>query len=493
MARQVGGREPVPVAGLWRALGLTLASAVVWGVAHVAAGRRAAGFTLMGVLALLLGGAATLGLAFQEKLKQIAVQGTWLNVITVAILVLALAWAAIIIRSYQVVRPAGLPTAMRVASTTLVVVLSLLICTPFVYAANTTYVLRDTLAKIFPGDDTSGQKVNASDPWKGMPRVNVLLLGGDGGKDRTGIRTDSMTVASINTKTGDTVLLSLPRQLQKFQLPPRLRSRWPQGYTGDPGDQGLLNELYIEAQRHPELLPKYKKASQRGPHLLEEVIGYLLNIKIHYYVLVNLSGFKDIVNAMGGVTVHIEKKLPIGGEPERGIPPSGYLMPGTRHLTGEQALWYGRSRHADDDFHRMDRQKCLMRDIAQQADPQKVVTHFEKLAKAATNTIYTNIPSALLPALVKLSGTVKNGADIHSLPYNPAKIPGFHVYEPNVLIMRRAAARAIAQSDNPQQSKPTATVSATAKTNKRKTSRVSPSATATSSGSGAVSLKNVCG
>ncbi|GAA4637913.1 hypothetical protein GCM10023196_093590 [Actinoallomurus vinaceus] len=497
MARRQGWeREPIPVAGLWRALGLTLASAVVWGVAHVAAGRRATGFTLMGVLVLLLGGSATAALAFQEKLKQIAVQGVWLNVITVAILALALAWASIVIRSYQVVRPPGLPTAMRIASTTLVVVMSLLICTPFVYAANTTYVLRDTLSKIFPGDDNSGQQVDAANPWKNMPRVNVLLLGGDGGKDRTGIRTDSMTVASINTKTGDTVLMSLPRQLQKFQLPPRLRSRWPQGYTGDPGDQGLLNELYIEAQRHPDLLPKYKKATQRGPHLLEEVIGYLLNIKINYYVLVNLGGFKDIVNAMGGVTVHIEKKLPIGGEPERGIPPSGYLYPGTHHLSGEQALWYGRSRHADDDFHRMDRQKCLMKDIADQADPQKVVTHFEKLAKAATNTISTNIPSALLPALVKLSGTVKHGADIHSLAYNPDKIVGFHVYQPNVPIMRAAAAKAIAESDNPQQTPSSPTASATAKKkNKKKSPSVKPSGSTTASPSsgGAVSLKNVCG
>jgi hypothetical protein len=170
MARsQAGGYRPVPAAGLWRALGLTLASAVVWGVAHVAAGRRVAGFTLMGVLALLVGGAATAALAFQDKLKQIAVQGTWLNVITAAILALALTWASIVIRSYQVVRPPGLPTPMRVASTTLVVVMSLLICTPLVYAANTTYVLRDTLSKIFPGDDHTGQQVNAANPWKNIP------------------------------------------------------------------------------------------------------------------------------------------------------------------------------------------------------------------------------------------------------------------------------------------------------------------------------------
>src|SRR5262249_50185335 len=150
-------------------------------------------------------------------------------------------------------------------------------------------------------------------------------------------------------------------------------------------------------EHHPELEPDYK-AGQRGPHLLEEVIGYLLGLKINYYVLVNLGGFKDIVNAMGGVDVYVQKAadprlpgLPIGGDPDKGTQPSGYLLPGKHHLDGEHALWYGRSRHADDDFHRMDRQKCLLKDIAEQANPQTVVTHFEKLAKAATNTIYTNI------------------------------------------------------------------------------------------------------
>ncbi|GAB3979892.1 hypothetical protein GCM10029978_076490 [Actinoallomurus acanthiterrae] len=483
--RVVSDREPVPVAGLWQALGLTLASVFVWGVAHVWSGRRLAGLALMGSFGALVAGAVTAALVFQESLKQIAVQRTWLGGITIGILALALVWALVVIRSYQVVRPDGLPPAMRVVAGSLVVVMALVVCTPLVYAANSTYVLSNALSTIFPGEDHSGQPVNAANPWQNLPRLNVLLLGGDGGQDRTGIRTDSMTVASIDTKTGDTVLFGLPRSLQKFPMPPRLRSRWPDGYTGDPGDQGLLNELYIMGERHPELEPGYAKG-QRGPHLTEDVIGYLLGLKIHYYVLVNLGGFKDIVNAMGGVRVHIEKRLPIGGEPERGIPPSGYLEPGWHKLDGEDALWYGRSRHADDDFHRMDRQKCLLKDIADQADPQTVVTHFEELAKAAQNTIFTNIPSALLPALVKLSGTVKHGADIRNLAFNPYKLTGFHVYQPDVALMRRVTANAIADSGNPQPS-------STAK--KKHTARrtVTATATPTSAPGGAVSLKNVCG
>ncbi|MFL6056276.1 MAG: LCP family protein [Actinoallomurus sp.] len=487
--RVVSDREPVPVAGLWRALGLTLASVFAWGLAHLWAGRRLAGVTLMGSFGGLVAAAVTAAVVFPDKLKQIAVQHTWLAGITIGLLVLALVWALVIIRSYQVVRPVGLPPAIRVVAGTLVAVMTLLVCTPLVYAANSTYVLGNTLSTIFPGDDHSGQQVNVADPWKNLPRLNVLLLGGDGGQDRTGIRTDSMTVASIDTKTGDTVLFGLPRSLQKFEMPPPLRSRWPNGYTGDPGDQGLLNELYIMGERHPELEPGYKKG-QRGPHLLEDVIGYLLGLKIHYYVLVNLGGFKDIVNAMGGVRVHIEKRLPIGGQPERGIPPSGYLEPGWHRLDGEKALWYGRSRHADDDFHRMDRQKCLLKDIADQADPQTVVTHFEQLAKAAQNTIFTNIPSTLLPALVKLSGTVKHGADIQNLAFNPYKISGFHVYQPDVALMRSVAANTIADSGKPPPAS-TPTAGAEKKHTAKKT--VAATTTPTSSSGGAVSLKNVCG
>jgi LCP family protein required for cell wall assembly len=489
--RAVSGREPIPVAGLWRALGLTVASAVVWGVAHVWAGRRAVGFSLMGLLALIVFGTATAALAFPQNLKQIAVQHTWLDGITVAILVLALVWGSIVIRSYQVVRPAGLPTAMRVTSGALVVLMALMVCTPLVYAANATYVLRDTLSSIFSGDE-SGQRIDAANPWKGKPRVNILLLGGDGGKDRTGIRTDSMTVASVDTKTGNSVLLSLPRQLQKFELPQRLQAKWPAGYTGDPGDQGLLNELYIMGERHPELEPGYKKG-QRGPHLLEEAIGHLLGLKLDYYVLVNLGGFRDIVDAMGGVKVHIEKRLPIGGDTTPGhiVPPTGWLEPGYHKLNGEKALWYGRSRHADDDFHRMDRQKCLMKAIAEQADPQKVVTHFQGLANAAKKTISTNLPAELLPALVKLSGTVKQGADIHSLPFNPYKMPGFHVYQPNVQLMHTVTAKAIADSEHPQPAAPSSP--SPKRTHRKHTGTVAPTTQPVDSSSGSVSLNKVCG
>jgi polyisoprenyl-teichoic acid--peptidoglycan teichoic acid transferase len=483
--------------GLGRALGLTFVSSLVWGVAHVSVGRRLAGFSLMALFGVLVAGTGVLAVGipagYTKNLMPIAVERVWLDGITVGILVLALVWATVVIRSYQLVRPEGLPTLTRLASGSLVLILVVGVCVPMVYAASATYVLRDTLGDIFPGDDRSGPAVDAANPWKNLPRVNILLLGGDGGRDRAGIRTDSMTVASIDTKTGNTVLISLPRALQHFQLPPRLRSRWPNGYTGDPGDQGLLNELYIIGERHPELAPGYR-AGRRGPHLLQEVIGYLIGMKIHYYALVNLAGFKDIVNAIGGVRIHVEKRLPIGGDPARGVPPTGYIEPGLHKLNGENALWYGRSRHADDDFHRMDRQKCLMKAIADQADPQQVLTHVQKLASAAKHTISTNIPAKLLPALVELASSVKKGAQVRSLPFDPARLAGFRVYQPNIALMRAFTAQAIAGGAQTKAAKPSRSASGGAATSRKPTTRSTAATTrAGRGGNGVVSLDRACG
>jgi polyisoprenyl-teichoic acid--peptidoglycan teichoic acid transferase len=485
-----------PRGSVWHALGLTAASAVVWGIAHIAAGRRLAGFILMTLLAGLLGGLIIVVLDFRGNLKQVAVERDWLAGITIGILVLALVWAAIVVRSYQVVRPRGIVGAPRVLATGMVLVLVVAVCTPLAWAARDTYTLRDTIGTIFRSDaNVPHPVVNVDDPWKDKPRVNILLVGGDGAGDRVGVRTDSMTVASIDTHTGDTVLLSLPRNLQMFPVIPRLRSRWPDGFTGvspAAGDQGLLNELYQDAEEDKSLMPGYAKG-RRGPALVSEEISYLIGQPIDYYILVNLFGFADIVDAMGGVKVHISQDIPYGG-PEDGSAPTGVLKAGDRRLNGKQALWFGRSRTASDDFVRMGRQKCLMKDVAEQADPQKVLTSFQKLAAAAKKTISTNIPAEMLPALVKLSGTMKHGAQVTSLMYVP---PQFHVVRPDVTVMRKAAARAIEESENRRHPTPSATPGSStdpsASPDRTADPGASPTATARHAKTQTVSLTTACG
>ncbi|MEO5874413.1 MAG: LCP family protein [Streptosporangiaceae bacterium] len=436
---------------LQRALGLTLASAVIWGVAHLWAGRRITGALLAAAFAAIAAALIVLATGFRHDLLDLVVQPTWLTAIIVATLGLALIWVTVVVRSWLLVRPSGLAVAPRAAGIAAVVGLCLAVTAPFAYAAHSTYVYRDALTTIFKAGKNQ-PKVHKDNPWQGRPRLNVLLLGGDSGSNRVGVRTDSVTLASIDTKTGDTVLLGLPRNLQQVAMPPGpAADRFPNGFTGDgPETPGLLNEIFEYGEEHPEILPGVAKG-ERGPALLVPTVSQILGQPIDYYILVDMKGFAQIVDAMGGVYLRIPKDIVFGKYNE------GLLKAGYRKLNGTDSLWYGRSRTDSDDYVRMGRQKCLLRAIARQADPQKVLLRFQKLAVAAKHTISTDIPQNLLPALIDLSGQMKSGAKINSLQFVP---PLISTGNPDFALIRERSAKAIASSQNHQAAAPTQTTPA---------------------------------
>jgi hypothetical protein len=124
-------------------------------------------------------------------------------------------------------------------------------------------------------------------------------------------------------------------------------------------------------------------------------------------------------------------------------------------LSGKEALWYSRSRNETDDYVRMGRQKCLLRALARQADPGRILTKFEQLASATRRAIATNIPQALLPALVKLSAKAKDGAKISNLSFVP---PLISTGNPDYALIRRLSAQAI--GENRPSASPSASASA---------------------------------
>ncbi|MWA04636.1 LytR family transcriptional regulator [Actinomadura sp. LD22] len=427
-------RSPDGAGGLPRALALTLASALVWGVAHLAAGRRVAGGLLLGLWVVVAATVAVTVTVYRSSLVHLAVRPDELQTLAAGIVVLGIVWIAVVIRSYLVLSPARRSISARTLGAAAVAVMCFAVAVPVAWGAHSTYVYRDALTSIFRTGSQNGRHIDTSDPWEGQPRVNILLLGGDAAADRTGVRTDSMTLASVDTKTGDTVLLSLPRNLEKFPMPPGpARDRFPYGFTGDgPENPGLLNEVYEYAENHPDVVPGVPK-NRRGPELLKATIAGILGQRVDYYILVDMFGFADIVDAMGGVKIRVTQPIPYGLDGQ-------VLQPGYRTLKGKEALWYGRSRTDSDDYVRMGRQKCLMRAIAQQADPQTVLTSFDKLAAAAKRTLSTDLPQELLPALIKLSGKVKDGAQISSLQFVP---PLINSGNPDFALIRRLAAKAV--------------------------------------------------
>ncbi|MCA2228704.1 LCP family glycopolymer transferase [Nonomuraea aurantiaca] len=423
--------------GLGFSIALTLASALLWGVAHLAADRRRTGIALMVTYVLMLASILIVLTVFSSRLLSLAVQPAWLTALTIMVATLGVVWTSVIIWSYLLVRPAPANRVGRAVTTVLTIALCGLILAPAVYAARVAYVSRDVVNTLFTA---SVSPIVSQDPWNGARRINLLLLGGDAAPGRPGVRTDSMTVASVDVATGATTLLGLPRNLQRVRMPEGPpRDRFPDGFTGaGPDTPGLLNEVFQYAEDYPEMEPGVRKG-QRGPTLLKKTISDILGIPITYYALVDMRGFAQIIDAMGGVTVTIKEPIVYGKYRE------GLLSPGTRKLSGAEALWFGRSRTDSDDYVRMGRQKCLLNAVAKQADPVTVLNSFEKLAVATKRAISTDIPQNVLPDLVELAQKVKEHK-IKSLNFVPPLIDTVY---PDWLLIRHKVTQALAEQSSP--------------------------------------------
>lgn len=417
---------------LGSSIALTVASAVLWGVAHLATGHRRTGMILMGAYAALLATIVTIAVGFRSQLLSLAVQPGWLTAFTTALVAIAIAWSTVIIWSFVLVRPAAANLTSRALTTAIAGGLCALIIAPSAYAARLAYLSHDLVTSMFTQNTTP---VLADDPWSGADRFNVLLIGADAASNRIGVRTDSMTVASIDTSTGATTLLSLPRNLENVQLPKGpARNRFPYGFSGEPPyTPGLLNEVYQYAEDYPEMVPGVAKG-KRGPYLLKRTVSGILGIPVNYYAMVDMAGFAQIVDAMGGVKVTIKEPITYGKYSE------GYLAAGTRKLSGQEALWYGRSRTDSDDYVRMGRQKCLLNAVAKQADPMTVLNSFEGLASATKRAIATDLPQDLLPPLVELAQKVKS-TQIKSLQFVP---PLISTAAPDWDLIKRKVTQALA-------------------------------------------------
>lgn len=393
---------------------MTLLTALMPGSGYLYAGRKALGtIVLTGWLVLLSGTVWYFGrdvrtaidFAFDPARLKIAAAGLVSGLVV---------WAFVVVTSYRLVRPRARPRWHTLVGNVAVLGLCLAAAVPATYASRSAMVTADAVETVFEANRsaTVPAGVTKEDPWAGQDRVNVLLLGGDGGEGRTGVRTDTVILASIATRTGKTTLFSLPRNMMYAQFPEGspLHDVYPDGYgygsTEDPGFF-MLNAVYGQIPaRYPHLLGK---SANEGADAVKQAVSGSLGIPVDYYLLVNLAGFEDVVNAMGGVTVNINEPVAIQGNTDAGIPPVGYLEPGPdQHLDGFHALWFARGRWGSDDYERMDRQRCMVDALVRAADPVTLLTRYLDLVRTGKEIVYTDIPLEVAPSFVDLALRIKD-------------------------------------------------------------------------------------
>ena len=242
----------------------------------------------------------------------------------------------------------------------------------------------------------------SDEPWMDRGRLTVLLAGSDAGFDRHGTRTDAMMVASIDLETGYTTLFGIPRNYGDVPLPEHIAN-----YMGRSHFTGQINWLYGEAEGFHDLAPE---GHDPGLYVLKGAMEALLNIPIDYYAMVDMEGFVRLVDAFGGIDidvqqpVHVRIMSPIEGEGWQRFE----IDPGDHTLDGREALAYARSRSGTTDYDRMERQRCVVEAVTEQADLPTLLQIFPDLVDVIVETVVTDIPVEQLPDMVMLRDEIRS-------------------------------------------------------------------------------------
>lgn len=419
-----------------RALSLLLMTLLLPGSAQLIAGRKQVGrvalrifggCVLTGLVVLLL------SLVSHSFAFWLASNTFLLGVLRIVLALLALGWAYLFIDAWRLGQPLALMQKQRlwvvaINSTLMVSTVGVLL-----YGSHLVGIQRDFIIAMF-GDGISSPAQDG--------RYNVLLLGADSGSTRWGMRPDSLTVASIDADTGQTVLLGLPRNMTNFEFATGsvMAEQFPRGFDCATCE---LNAVATWADDHKTLFPsKGKQARAWGTPGIQATVSAvegITGLKMNYYALVNLQGFRSFVNAMGGLTLNVREPIPIGKIGDI----TGYVKPGIRKLNGYQTLWYARSRAAADDYSRMARQKCVMNAMLHQLSPATVVRNFEGLAKATTGLISTNLPASDLGNFTQLALKAK-AQPVRTVSFVP---PAINTGDPDIAKIHAMTQKALGATD----------------------------------------------
>lgn len=243
---------------------------------------------------------------------------------------------------------------------------------------------------------------------------NFMILG-MGGEDHEGADlTDSMIVVSINHDNNSVSMLSIPRDM----------------YVQDEKIGNFrINRVYPAAQNH------YGNTFEAAEHT-KSVLENLLAIEIHYWTTINFKAFVEIIDALGGIEVLVERAIYDPYYPKDGT----YLYEpfsigaGIQHMDGETALKYARSRQTTSDFDRSARQQDIIYAAKEKALQTRILFSRDRISdilKSLQNNIQTNIS---IREILTLGGIAENYSKENTFQYlihdNPVTCGGF-LYPPN--------------------------------------------------------------
>lgn len=226
------------------------------------------------------------------------------------------------------------------------------------------------------------------EPWDGQNRLTVLMMGIDRRPGETGLsyRTDTLILLSLDPRTGQIGMLSVPRDM----------------WVSVPGyGERRINE--------PMVLGELRQAGY-GPRLAMETVQYNLGIRVNHYLVVDFAAFITIVDALGGIEVDVPYTIndPLYPSMNYGYDPF-FIRAGRQLLNGATALKYARTRHGDSDIRRAERQQQVIMAVRDKATRPEMIPALLANAPALWASLRQNVYTDLtLEQMVQIALFVKD-------------------------------------------------------------------------------------
>ena len=425
-------------------------SFVVPGLGQAYAGDRALAVVFAAPVALLVATLALVVTGVAGNLTNSLLSTRFLIGLLVVNAALLLWRGAAILHAAYAARPVREPT--RRVTAFVVAVLLLATLAMHVWVGVVVVQLEGTLTQIFAdadrdGGDGGGPPSDGDDPeepadptpvWDGEERINVLLLGTDAAPGREAVLTDVILVVSVDPVAGTAVMISVPRDTGFVPLPDTR-------VYADGLFPAKVNELAANASLDPfTWCPnRTDDAAGCGIESLETSVGLYLGIEIHHYALVDMTGFAEMIDAVGGVELCLPGRLvdpEFDGTIANRGPDEPLILPaGCHRYDGVEALAYTRSRKGwiempdgtvepQTDFSRSERQQAVLLALREELAEADTLLELPSLLGAIGRTISTDFPreqagelASLLPLVTgpDIERVVLGYPEFVDLPLNP--------------------------------------------------------------------------
>ena len=243
------------------------------------------------------------------------------------------------------------------------------------------------------------------------PRYAFLLLGYGGGGHDGAYLTDSMMVVIVDPAQKTLTLLSLPRDA------------WvPLVFSDRTTVYNKVNTAYafaIDKSLYTDRLPRYQGSQGAGTFAMDTV-SRLLGIPISYYLGLDFAGFREVIDAVGGIDVDVPDAFSANypANDNSSINPSWTVVrfaKGMQHMSGERAIEYARARETIDnpsegsDFARSRRQRLIMEAFKTRLFQPSGLIHIPQLLAIASGHVDTNYS---LPSAVQLAQLAVDWRDV---------------------------------------------------------------------------------